>query len=148
MWSELLLVAGLLAATGTTTPITVVISGSMEPALGVGAVALIQNHTDPAVGDIVVFDAGDAAIIHRVTSIDADGCLQTKGDANSVPDRYFLYSSCVPRRNVSGTLVASVPLIGYPFVWLPRPVLLALAVAGTAAYNYVVKGKRGWQLLD
>jgi hypothetical protein len=38
MWSELLLVAGLLAATGTTTPITVVISGSMEPALGIGAV--------------------------------------------------------------------------------------------------------------
>jgi signal peptidase len=147
MWLELVVVACLLAATGTTTPITVVISGSMEPALGIGAVALIQNRTDPVVGDIIVFDAADTRIIHRVIDVDSQGCFQTMGDANTVPDRYFLYRTCVPRHNVSGTLLASVPLVGYPFVLMSRPALVALVMTLTAAYKYCVCRKRGWDLL-
>lgn len=148
MWTELAAVVCLLVATGTTTPITVVISGSMEPALGVGDLVLIQNHTDPAVGDVAVFWAGDTLIIHRVIDVDSDGCVQTKGDANAVDDRQFLYPSCVPRRDINGMLVASAPLIGYPFVCFSKPTLIALAVAGGALYSYFILGKRGWELIE
>ncbi|WP_244857956.1 signal peptidase I [Agromyces archimandritae] len=71
----------------------VVVSGSMEPTLPVGSVALIQpvSYDDVAVGDIVTVQRprGLGLVTHRViekTTVDGAPALELQGDANAVPD--------------------------------------------------------------
>ena len=64
----------------------VVISGSMESAIHIGSLVLIEkNKTEPAIGDIIAFEKGGAFITHRVAEIKDEGYI-TKGDANSIDD--------------------------------------------------------------
>ena len=72
------------------TRVCAVESGSMEPYLMTGSMALINTKAtfdDIEVGDIVVYrrEADDKNIIHRVVDITDDGLIM-KGDANRVTD--------------------------------------------------------------
>ena len=71
----------------------IVVSGSMEPAIGTGAFVLTRpaDVSTVSVGDVVsVPVAGDLPVIHRVTGIedgpDGKSVLRLKGDANNAPD--------------------------------------------------------------
>jgi signal peptidase len=110
----------------TSTPLVVVVSGSMEPNLHKGDLCFIKGR-DPAdikngtiegkEGDIIVFDARGLwthapsdPIIHRVVGkwYDNGWFFETKGDANSLPD-----SEPVPETRVLGIVVGRIPYIGW-----------------------------------
>lgn len=89
----------------------VVLTGSMSPHLRAGDVVVV----DPAArlvtngSIIVVRDAGAPSghVVHRVTGMDADGRLITKGDANSSAD-----STHRSRADVIGQARLVVPGVG------------------------------------
>ena len=70
--SALMTWKGLMVATGAESPITVVVSGSMEPAIQRGDMLFLTNYEeeDIRVGEIVVFkiDGRDIPIVHRFES--------------------------------------------------------------------------------
>lgn len=101
-----------------------VLSGSMEPALSAGDLVVIQKTDKLAPGDIVVYQSGKDLIIHRITALGED-MLQTKGDANPVPDPPIAVSS------VKGKLVHRIPVLGNAVRVLKTPgaVVLLLAAA-------------------
>lgn len=91
-----------------------VLSGSMEPVLGVGGLVVIKptDARQVETGDIISFKLPgiDTPICHRVIDIQqtASGRLfQTKGDANEEPD-----INPVPASSVTGKEVFYLPYIG------------------------------------
>ena len=82
----------------------VVISGSMEPALPVGSVCIVDcQQRSPDEGDIISYKAGEGIVTHRVIDVTEDGYV-TKGDANDTKD-----PGIVKEKQIFGTCVASVP---------------------------------------
>ena len=77
---------------------SVVRSGSMQPTLGVGALVLSRPASPLALhrGDLVTFQSasvGGASVTHRVVSVTRLGDrvrVVTKGDANTVPEKWEL----------------------------------------------------------
>ena len=65
-----------------------VLSGSMEPTFSEGALLAVSRVASPdevSAGDIVVYDAGESLVAHRVVGVSGDTAV-TRGDANNVPD--------------------------------------------------------------
>jgi signal peptidase len=108
-------------------------SGSMEPALPVGSLAVVSVHAGPVeVGQAVAFRLPNGAVVtHRVVEVveaDDGRFLKTKGDANEDPD-----PSLVPAASVVGTVYVSLPLLGFllAMLGLPIGVVAIISVAGT-----------------
>lgn len=108
-----------------------VLSGSMSPTFDRGAV-LVVRPVEPAaikVGDVIVYrQAHDATstVAHRVTAVNGDGSsasLETKGDANEMPDR-----DLVPVADVVGRVEFDVPLLGYAARDLRTPLVFLLMI--------------------
>lgn len=85
--------------------IAVVLSGSMEPALGVDDVILVREADRYEVGDIVVYQSADTLIVHRVIARDGE-TIVTQGDANNAAD------APIDSSVIKGTVVAHVPGLG------------------------------------
>jgi signal peptidase len=108
-------------------------SGSMEPALGIGSLAIVtrSDHT-PEAGEVIAFRLPNGAVVtHRVVDVvnsEAGTYLATKGDANESPD-----ASLVPLESVIGPVAVAVPLLGFLLVLLGTPigVVTILSIAGT-----------------
>jgi len=100
--------------------LAIVRSGSMEPAMPIGSVALTLPVApeEVKVGDIIMFQPPqhptilnpDVIVSHRVIEVQADGELYfiTKGDAVEDPDIFP-----VPASNVQGKVVFNIPHMGY-----------------------------------
>lgn len=105
--------------------VSVVLSGSMEPALSVNDLVIIRSESEPAAGDVVVYSSRDSLVIHRVISVDGD-TLVTRGDANTLAD------APVSREQVMGKMIAVIPGAGSIVLIFKQPavavILLALAV--------------------
>jgi signal peptidase I len=91
-----------------------VLSGSMEPKLGVGGLVVIKpvDAQQVEIGDVISFKLSgiDTPICHRVIDTqETDGArlLQTKGDANEEPD-----VNPVPAASVTGKEVFYLPYVG------------------------------------
>jgi|GEM_PF-1900104 len=112
-----------------------VLSGSMEPTIGTGALVLARP-IDPAaieVGDVVVFRSPrpwSSVTMHRVAQLGRvrdTPIMRTQGDANAAMDPWHLDLTSARAWRVVG----HVPAIGYLLLWLQEPVLrIALLVAG------------------
>lgn len=103
---------------------SVVLSGSMEPALSVGDLLIVKQTDSYAQGDIVVYQSGRMAVVHRIVSLDGETAL-TKGDANTA------YDEPIMRSAIKGKVISVIPLLGYP-VWAlksPLGVILTIAAA-------------------
>lgn len=96
-------------------PLTV-LSGSMEPTLPVGALAVVRpvDTQDVRIGDVITFlpnPDDSTAVTHRVTAIqnhqDGTRTFTTQGDANSAPD------APVADYQVRGRVWYSLPWLGY-----------------------------------
>lgn len=110
-------------------------SGSMEPNYPVGAMIYVKpvNYYDLKTGDVISYVASDdkTVVTHRIVEIEVDKQdsnvwrFKTKGDANDVAD-----SKLVHYKNVVGTPVAVIPLIGYFVHNIQQPpgVYIALVV--------------------
>jgi signal peptidase I len=117
-----------------------VMSGSMEPAVGVGDVVINSrvSPTDLRVGDIVTFSDPEGTgklITHRVRRVRiADGTAHvvTKGDNTNAVERWDM-----PAGGSLGRVEFRVPLLGFLVFWLHGPfarigliVIPALLLAG------------------
>ena len=96
----------------------VVLSGSMEPTVHVGAMAYIDTKdTDVSQGDIVMYQANETTmVIHRIAGYNDDGTLIMKGDANEDVD--FVP---VTQAQVQGQYAFSVPGLGFAVAKIRLP---------------------------
>lgn len=88
----------------------VVMSGSMEPKIHVGSVAIVKSSEDVRIGDVITFkDPRDPKnlITHRVVE-DKEGIFKTKGDANNASDNWE-----ISKKDIVGKFLFSVPYLGY-----------------------------------
>lgn len=103
---------------------SVVLSGSMEPALSVGDLLIVREAESYEVGDIVVYQSGRIAVVHRITAIDGD-TVTTQGDANNVADEP------IPMEAICGKVAVAIPLIGY-LAWAMKSPIAVLAMLAAA----------------
>ena len=115
------------------TPYTV-LSGSMEPTYHTGSLIYVKpvDHTRLETGDVITFMLSDSVVAtHRIVEIVPDEAdpeilrFRTKGDANNMVDNGLVHS-----RNIIGTPVFTLPLLGYiaHFVQNPPGLYIALGV--------------------
>lgn len=108
-------------------------SGSMAPAIPVGALVFVERTPDPAAtGQAVAFHARNGVVVtHRVLEVirmDEGVFLRTKGDANPAPDPTLVKAS-----TIVGQVQHSIPLLGFLLAMLGMPtgLISMLALAGT-----------------
>lgn len=101
----------------------VVLSGSMEPTIMTNELIIVQTQEDYAVGDVVVYQAGHALVVHRIVAMD-DQTVTTRGDANNVDD------APMELDRIKGKVVAHVPHVGSVVQALKSPAVTLLLVAG------------------
>ncbi|XP_076814747.1 signal peptidase complex catalytic subunit SEC11C-like [Clavelina lepadiformis] len=138
--SALMIWKGMMVATGSESPIVVVLSGSMEPAFYRGDLLFLTNYrADPVrAGEIVVFkiEGRDIPIVHRVIKLHekADGKVKflTKGDNNEVDDRglYKPGQLWVERDHVVGRARGFIPYVGIVTILMNDYPKLKYAVLG------------------
>ena len=94
--------------------LVIVYSGSMEPELPMGSLAMITE-VDPATvkrGDVITFRSPEEGlnVSHRVVAVSPSEPLtfKTKGDANNTVDPYV-----VPAESIVGTVSGNIPRVGY-----------------------------------
>ena len=102
----------------------VVLSGSMEPELSVGDLILIVPQEEYLPRDVIVYQDGKSAVVHRLQSIEGDMAI-AKGDANNAADDPFASEL------IKGKVVAAIPLVGHLVNLIKTPVatVIILAVA-------------------
>lgn len=96
---------------------SVVVSGSMEPALSVNDLIVTHAQEEYAVGDIITFYDSSMGeyVTHRVVAV-SDAGYATKGDANDAQDRFT-----VPRSAVAGKVVYALGGVGSAVRFLQSP---------------------------
>lgn len=117
-----LLVAGAFGATAMGVfpyRVFVVHTGSMEPTLH-STSAVIVHVGDYRIGQPIAFQEQGGVITHRLLKVNADGTIDTKGDANATEDPWH-----VPRSAIIGGVVANPPALGYWLIYLRNPLGLA-----------------------
>lgn len=122
----------------------VVLSGSMEPEIHVGSMAVVNEnitYDEIKTGDVIAFRSSNGALVtHRVVSVSTDG-FETQGDANDITD-----GPLVTQDNYRGKTIFSVPFAGYLMFYLKKPWVLmplvtALVVILLTSVNRSKKGK-------
>ena len=88
---------------------SVVLSGSMEPALSVGDLLIFTEEEHYEVGDVVVYQSVRTPVVHRIIALDTETVI-TQGDANNAADKPFGVQL------IKGKVVTVVPLVGY-LIW-------------------------------
>ena len=88
---------------------SVVLSGSMEPALSVGDLLIFTEEENYEVGDVVVYQSGRTPVVHRIIALDAE-TVTTRGDANNPADEPFGVQL------IKGKVVTAVPFVGH-LIW-------------------------------
>lgn len=111
---------------------TTVMTGSMEPSLHPGDL-VVSKTVDPdelRKGQVLLFADPDhigTLRLHRFDSLNSDGTLTTKGDANPAVD-----STHISRSAVVGVGYLRVPLIGTPVLWAAEHRTGPLVALGSA----------------
>lgn len=106
--------------------VSVVLSGSMEPALSVDDLVFLRETQSVEEGDVIVYQRGRELIIHRVVMNDGK-MLQTKGDANPVTDTPINIS------DVKGKMIGKVPFAGKIVRALKTPAGVAAVIIAAFA---------------
>lgn len=102
-------------------------SGSMEPALHVGALVYVNtNNTFPEAGEIAVYkvlsDDNETMVMHRVITKTEEG-YQFRGDANKNTDALI-----VRQEQIVGTYILQIPKAGFFLAHLKRRNIFILIV--------------------
>ena len=124
-----------------------VLSGSMEPTLPVGSLAVVEqiDAADAKRGDVVMFSTPgqkDSLTTHRIVGIDRQGsryAYRTRGDANETSDPWQL----APRGSM-GKLVVDIPYAGYATKWLAEPEIRTGVVLVGAVLALLLILRRIW----
>lgn len=124
-----------------------VVSGSMEPTVPIGTLALVSKKSAEtlSVGDVVAFpepNGGERIILHRITeklTTGASGSMvqyRTKGDNNPAEDQWLVTES-----QIRGKMISMIPFIGNIVIYARQPLGFALAVGIPAALIIVMQIK-------
>ena len=104
----------------------VIVSGSMEDALGVNDFVITKAEDEYSVGDIITFYHGGVYITHRIVLVSGE-TYATKGDANAVQDDFSVHKS-----DVVGRVVCVWKGFGAAVQFLQSPAGFFSALAGVA----------------
>jgi signal peptidase len=126
----------------------VVLSGSMEPALGTGDVSVVRSipPLDARPGDIVTFRDPDNAkrlITHRVRAMRVQGdavVFRTRGDANNVSEHWR-----VPASGEIGRVVYRIPKLGWALAYARSKGLFVLLLGGALGLLLVLELTSIWR---
>lgn len=102
----------------------VVLSGSMEPTIGIDDLILVAAREDYAENDIVVYQSGSMLVVHRIIELQPDTVI-TQGDANNAPD------APVRKEMIKGKVVGCISGAGRITRLLKSPAATLTLVAGT-----------------
>uniref|UniRef100_A0A453M5K8 signal peptidase I n=4 Tax=Triticinae TaxID=1648030 RepID=A0A453M5K8_AEGTS len=137
--SALIIWKGLIVATGSESPVVVVLSGSMEPGFKRGDILFLRMSKEPIrTGEIVVFnvDGREIPIVHRVIKVherqeSAEVDILTKGDNNFEDDR-LLYAHgelWLQQHHIMGRAVGYLPYVGWvTIVMTEKPIIKYLLI--------------------
>lgn len=102
----------------------IVLSGSMEPYMSTGGLAFTNTKDlEPEIGDVITYRIDNNQVTHRVIDIE-DGAYITKGDANEGED-----ATPVTKEQIVGTVVLSIPYLGYVASYLHKKYALFFIAA-------------------
>lgn len=116
----------------------VVLTGSMEPAVPKGSLVVIARFGGWRVGDVVLYRAGGALVLHRIIE-EGDGVFRTKGDASQSRDPWL-----VPSEAVIGKAVFSIPFLGRMLFALREPLVFASV---TTSIYFISLSAPAWRSL-
>ena len=110
--------------------VLVVRSGSMQPAISTGGVVIVDRGAlSPPVTAIASFVEPDGSVVtHRVVGMDGPRFV-TRGDANNAADELHR-----PAAAVYGTVVLSLPFLGYVIHLLQQPAAFLVLLLGTGGF--------------
>jgi len=122
--------------------IYVVQSGSMAPAIKIGAVVVVKPAATYQVGDIITFSGNNIGIptTHRIVAVNNSGSrtnYTTKGDANDNQD-----PNPVAAGRVLGKVLINIPYVGYAVAAAKQPLgflIIIVAPALLIIYDEVIK---------
>lgn len=97
----------------------VVRTGSMTPTIPPESAVIVRSGVYH-LGQPVAYRKGSEVIAHRLVAINADGTINTKGDANRTIDPWH-----VPVGNIVGGVVAAPHRLGWWIVYFKNPVGMA-----------------------
>lgn len=105
---------------------TVVMSGSMEPTIHVGSMAITQKQDAYNVGDVIMYWSTDydLYILHRIVDKTPEGFI-TQGDANPRPDAQVVKSD-----QIVGKCIFYSALLGKIMTFLSKPWVIPILVLG------------------
>jgi signal peptidase I len=126
----------------------VVLSGSMEPAVGTGDVSVVRTigPLEARPGDVVTFrdpDDADRLITHRVRAMHVQGgavVFRTRGDANSASERWQVASS-----EEIGRVAYRIPKLGWVLMYARSKGLFVLMLGGALALLLVLELAAIWR---
>ncbi|HAP74148.1 TPA: signal peptidase I [Candidatus Campbellbacteria bacterium] len=140
-----LMIASIFPITGNY-ELRVVQSGSMEPAIKTGSVAVIKPSDDYQVGDVITFGdvyKSETPITHRIVDIkviEGDYYYITKGDANDDKD-----PKDVPKEDVIGKVLFSLPYAGYVVQEARKPFGFAILIIIPGVIIVYDESKKIWK---
>lgn len=103
---------------------TIVITGSMEPAIKAGDFLIIREQKEYQAGDIVTYNWGESFVTHRILEIDG-GQAVTKGDSNNIVD------DPIPLSSIRGKVYIRIPGAGKIILFLKTSLgILIMVIIG------------------
>lgn len=116
----------LIITLNTDTPIVIISSNSMHPALNAGDVVFVKGSgiSSLEIGDIIVYNCPskeylcvteNQLIAHRIVEINKTHGIKTKGDANERQDRWLVRFSWI-----KGKIFFKLPFVGKPVIALKQ----------------------------
>jgi signal peptidase len=126
----------------------VVLSGSMEPALGTGDISVVRQIAplEARPGDIVTFrdpENADRLISHRVRQMHAKGnavIFRTRGDVNTASEHWQISS-----KEQIGRVMYRIPKLGYVLMYARSKGLFVLMLGGALALLLVLELMSIWR---
>lgn len=123
--------------------VKIVSSGSMEPAIHTGSLAIILPQDTYEMGDIITFGEDTREQIpttHRIIDSRVESgslIFKTQGDANEDPDAQEVHEN-----EVIGTVIFSIPYLGYIIDFAKKPLgffLLIIIPASAIILDEIIK---------
>ena len=102
----------------------VIMSGSMEPTIGVKDAILTKEVDEVHTGDIIAYEDGNMVVVHRIIDEQTNGgntLYQTKGDANNTED-----VSLIEKSQIKGIVKHILPPIGRMILFIQSNLLIII----------------------
>lgn len=119
----------------------VIHTGSMSPTIPPKSAVVVRDG-QYKVGEVVAYQRDHQVITHRLISINPNGRITTKGDANRSADPWH-----VPQDHIIGSVVAAPHMVGYWLVYVKNPLGMVSIVLCLICFVLIVEAIRDHKAL-